>query len=229
MRRMKAIVIGATGGIGGALADELAARGATVFQLSRSSDPAIDLDDEPGIAAAAERLMADAPFDLILIATGLLHGQGVEPEKSVRAVRGDALDRYFRVNATGPALLIRHFLPLLHRDRRGVMAALSARVGSIEDNRLGGWVGYRASKAALNQIVKTLSIELARTMPQAILVGLHPGTVDTRLSQPFQRNVAADKLLTPQQSAAALIDVLESLDSADSGGCFDWNGERIPA
>ena len=229
MAPMKAAIIGASGGIGKALADELEGRGAEVLRLSRSSLPPVDFDSEAGIAAAAEALRDNSPFDLILIATGLLHGSGVEPEKTVRAVRGDALDRYFRVNATGPALVIRHFLPLLRRDRRAVMAALSARVGSIEDNRIGGWIGYRASKAALNQIIKTVAIELARTMPQAILVGLHPGTVDTPLSQPYQRNVPPEKLFTPQRSAAALLDVLDRLGSGDSGGCFDWKGERIPA
>lgn len=226
---MKAIVIGASGGIGGALADMLEARGDTVVRLSRSSIPPIDIDDEEGIAGAAAHLSDRAPFDLILIATGLLHGPGIEPEKSLRAVRGDSLDRYFRVNATGPALMIRHFLPLLRRDGRAVMAALSARVGSIGDNRLGGWVGYRASKAALNQIIRTLSIELARTAPSTILVGLHPGTVDTPLSEPFQRNVAPEKLFTPAQSAAALLAVIDGLSSVDSGHVFDWKGELIPA
>ncbi|WP_037497821.1 SDR family NAD(P)-dependent oxidoreductase [Sphingomonas jaspsi] len=226
---MKAIVIGASGGIGSALADALEARGTSVVRLSRSSEPRLDLDDEAGIASATAHLASHGPFDLVLIATGLLHGGGVEPEKSLRAIRGDTLDRYFRVNATGPALLFRHFLPLLRRDGRSVMAALSARVGSIEDNRLGGWVGYRASKAALNQVIRTLSIELARTMPDAILVGLHPGTVDTALSQPFQRNVAPGKLFTPARSAEALLGVIDGLSVADSGQVFDWKGERIPA
>ncbi len=223
----KAIVIGASGGIGSALADALAARGAEVVRLSRRSDPPIDLEDDASIAAAAAALAARGPFDLVLIATGLLHGAGVEPEKSWRQIEGTALDRLFRVNATGPALVLRHFLPLLARERRGVMAALSARVGSIGDNRLGGWVGYRSAKAALNQIIRTLAIELGRTHPQAILVGLHPGTVDTALSMPFQRNVAADKLFTPEDSAMRLLNVLEGLTPADSGGCFDHAGARI--
>ena len=226
---MKSIVIGARGGIGAALAETLVARGDTVARLSRSSDPAVDYDDEPGIAAAADRLAPAAPYDLIIVATGLLHGEGVAPEKSVRAIEGAALDRYFRVNATGPALVMRHFLPLLARDRPARFAALSARVGSIGDNRVGGWVGYRASKAALNQIIRTVSIELARTHPNAILVGLHPGTVDTPLSQPFQRNLAEGQLTTPDESAARLLAVLDGLTASDSGGCFDWAGERVPA
>lgn len=226
---MKALVIGSRGGIGQALADALDARGDTVARLHRRSDPPIDLDDEETIRGAAEALVAAAPFDLILVATGLLHGQGVEPEKSLKAIRGAALDRYFRVNATGPALIARFFLPLLPRDRRGVFAALSARVGSISDNRLGGWIGYRASKAALNQIIRTLAIEWARTHPRAIIAGLHPGTVDTALSRPFQRNLPPGQLLTPDKSASALLGVLDRLEPGDSGGCFDWQGERVPA
>ena len=226
---MQAIVIGASGGIGGALADALAARGDMVTRLSRSSDPRLDFDDEPGIAAAAGRLASAGPYDLVIVATGLLHGEGVAPEKSLRAIDGATLDRYFRVNATGPALVMRHFLPLLARDRRALFAALSARVGSIADNRVGGWVGYRASKAALNQIVRTVSIELSRTHRDAIIVGLHPGTVDTPLSAPFQRNLTGGQLTTPAESAAHLIAVLDGLGTADSGGCFDWAGARIPA
>jgi NAD(P)-dependent dehydrogenase (short-subunit alcohol dehydrogenase family) len=223
----KAIVIGANGGIGGALADALEAKGAAAIRLSRGSDPPIDLDDEASIAAAAAALAGEGPFDLILIATGLLHGAGLVPEKSVRHVDGAALDRLFRINATGPALIMRDFLPLLVRDRRGVMAALSARVGSIGDNRLGGWLGYRSAKAALNQIIRTVAIELARTHPHALLVGLHPGTVDTQLSAPFQRNVMPDRLFSPKQSATHLLDVIEHLSPADSGQYFDWAGQKI--
>ena len=226
---MNAIVIGASGGIGGALADALAARGDVVTRLSRGSDPTLDFDDEAGIVAAAARLSSDGPYDLVIVATGLLHGEGVAPEKSLRAIDGATLDRYFRVNATGPALVMRHFLPLLARDRRALFVALSARVGSIDDNRIGGWVGYRASKAALNQIVRTVSIELSRTHRDAIIVGLHPGTVDTPLSAPFQRGLADGQLTTPARSAARLIAVLDGLGTADSGGCFDWAGARIPA
>ena len=222
-------MIGASGGIGAALADALAARGDVVTRLSRGSDPPLDFDDEAGIAAAAAKLSAAAPYDLVIVATGLLHGDGTAPEKSLRAIDGAALDRYFRVNATGPAMVMRHFLPLLARDRRALFAALSARVGSIDDNRIGGWVGYRASKAALNQIVRTVSIELARTHRDAIIVGLHPGTVDTALSRPFQRGVPDGQLTTPAESASRLIAVLDGLGTADSGGCFDHAGHRVPA
>ena len=226
---MTSLVIGATGGIGAALASALEVRGERVVRLSRRSDPPLDLADDDSIAAAALALADDAPFDRILIATGLLHGDGVTPERTMRRIEGAALDRLFRINATGPALVMRHFLPLLASDRRAVLAALSARVGSIGDNRLGGWVGYRASKAALNQIIATLAIELGRTRPKALLVGLHPGTVATALSAPFQANVAPANLLSPDQSAKRLLDVLDRLATADSGGCFDHRGVRIDA
>ncbi|MCY7338411.1 MAG: SDR family NAD(P)-dependent oxidoreductase [Sphingomonas bacterium] len=226
---MNALIIGASGGIGSALADAIEARGDRVVRLSRRSTPPLDLGDDRSIEAAAAALAPSGLFDLIFVATGLLHGDGIAPEKSYRSIDGAALDRLFRINATGPAVVMRHFLPLLAADRRAVMALLSARVGSIGDNRLGGWVGYRASKAALNQIVRTVAIELGRTRPQSILVALHPGTVDTALSAPFQRNVAPERLFTPAIAAAHLLGVTDRLDSADSGGCFDWAGERIVA
>ena len=224
---IKAIVLGAGGGIGSALAAALEARGGEVVRLSRRSEPPLDLDCDASIEAAAQRLADRGPFDLVIVATGLLHGPGVVPERSVRQIDGAALDRLFRINATGPALVIRHFLPLLNRDSRGVMVALSARVGSIGDNRIGGWVGYRAAKAALNQIIRTIAIELKRTHPEAILVGLHPGTVDTDLSAPFQRNVAREGLFTPDQAATQLLDVIGRLTADDSGYCLDWAGERL--
>lgn len=224
---MKAIVIGASGGIGAALCDALELRGTAVVRLSRQSDPPIDLASDQSIEQAAAALADRAPFDLILIASGILHGAGLSPEKSYRQLDGAALERMLRINTIGPALVARHFLPLLRTDDRALFAALSARVGSIGDNRLGGWLSYRASKAALNQIIKTLAIELARNRPHTICVALHPGTVDTPLSAPFQRGLAEGQLLTPAQSAAQLLDVLDRLVPTDSGGCFDFRGERI--
>ena len=138
------------------------------------------------------------------------------------------LARSFQVNAIGPALVAKHFLPRLPKDRPARFAVLSARVGSIEDNRLGGWYGYRASKAALNMLVRSLAIELARTRPLAVCVALHPGTVDTALSRPFQRNVAAQKLFTPAYAAGRLLDVLDGLGPGDSGGFYAYDGTRIP-
>lgn len=229
----RAIVVGSSGGIGAALASGLGARGFAVTGLSRSTgtgvgaDQPIDLMSEASIETASLQLRNHAPFDLIFVATGLLHDAGVAPEKALRDLDQAGLMRLFAVNAVGPALVAKHFVPLLPRHGRCVFAVLSARVGSIGDNRLGGWYGYRASKAALNMLVKTLSIELARTRPEAICVGLHPGTVDTRLSKPFQARVAADRLFSPAQSAKHLLDVIEQLTPAETGRCFAWDGAEI--
>ena len=235
LRIERAAVVGASGGIGGALALSLAERGAVVHALSRRGvvvdarlvAGTIEIEDEASIANAASALRAEGPLDLVIVATGLLHADGVVPEKSYRQLSGASFERYFAVNATGPALVARHFLPLLTRDRPAVFAALSARVGSIGDNRLGGWYGYRASKAALNMIVKTLSVELARTHPLAACVALHPGTVATDLSQPFQRGVPAEKLFTPDIAAGHLLDVIEKLGAAQSGSILAWDGAEI--
>ena len=224
---MNALIIGASGGIGGALADALAARGVMVDRLSRRSDPPLDLTDETSIVAAAIALADHAPYTLIIVATGLLHGPSGGPEKSWRQLDAAQLAHSFAVNAIGPALVARHFLPLLDPKERAVIAFLSARVGSISDNRLGGWYGYRASKAALNQFVRTLAIELARSRPATICVALHPGTVDTALSAPFQRGVPVGQLFTPAISAAHLLRVIDGLSPQDSGALLDWAGETI--
>lgn len=228
MTDQAAVVIGASGGIGSAMVEALRASGlyATVHALSRSGT-GLDLTDEAAVAEAARQVGEGPPPSLIFVATGVLH-HGQEPERAYKAMTAEHLLRDYQVNTVGPALVARHFLPLLPRDRRAVFAALSARVGSIGDNRLGGWHSYRASKAALNMILKNLSIELARTHPQAVVVGLHPGTVDTALSVPFQKGVAADKLFTADYSASRLLAVLDGLTPADSGGVFAWDGARIP-
>jgi NAD(P)-dependent dehydrogenase (short-subunit alcohol dehydrogenase family) len=158
----------------------------------------------------------------------LTRGDGTGPEKSLKQITAQGLAEQFAINAIGPALVAQAFLPLLPRDRRAVFAVLSARVGSIEDNRLGGWHGYRAAKAALNMLVRNFAIELARSHPQAIVVGLHPGTVDTALSAPFQKGVAPERLFTPASAAARLLDTLDGLTPQDSGGLFAWDGSRIP-
>lgn len=220
---MTALVIGASGGIGAALASRLRAHGPT-HTLSRAEGE-IDLTDQTSIAAAAERMAAHAPFDRIIVAAGLLHGDGISPERALRELNAEWLARSFAVNAIGPALCARYFLPLL--TPAGRFAALSARVGSIGDNRLGGWYGYRASKAALNQLIRTAAIELARTRPEAICVTLHPGTVDTGMSRPFQRGLPSERLFTPDHAAERLLAVLDSLAPSQSGFCFDWAGERI--
>ncbi len=233
------VVVGASGGLGAAVLTRLA-RGRPsdrLLALSRrrpeilppEADWAyLDLMEEGSIAAAAESLTSGQDVDLVFVATGQLHGPGFSPEKSWRSLDPEALMAAFQVNAVGPALVAKHFLPRLARDRRAVFAALSARVGSIGDNRLGGWHGYRASKAALNQMIRTLAIELARQRPQAICVALHPGTVATALSAPFQGSVVQEKLFTPDFAAARMLEVLDSLTPADSGGFFAWDGAPVP-
>ena len=220
----RAVVVGASGGIGSALAGQLEDQGTQVHRLSRG---VLDLTDEVSIQTAASHLDEDGPFDLIIVATGYLHNGGEGPEKDWRYLSADELAHNFAINATGPALVAKHFLPLLPDGERGGFAALSARVGSISDNRLGGWYSYRASKAALNMIIRTLSVELARKKPDAFCVALHPGTVETNLSQPFRGNVPEGKLFTPAYSAEKLLGVLSSLGPGQSGRCFDWAGAEI--
>jgi NAD(P)-dependent dehydrogenase (short-subunit alcohol dehydrogenase family) len=227
--RPRAVVVGSSGGIGRALADALQGSGYEVDRLSRS-EPAgisIDITDETSIAAAASALSGKAPYHLIIVATGILQTGAVRPEKSFRELQSDTLLTYFAVNSVGPALVAKHFVPLLPATGRSVFAVLSARVGSIGDNRLGGWYGYRASKAALNMLVKTLSIEMSRLRRDAICIALHPGTVDTDLSRPFQKNVPADRLFASKHAAEHLLQVIRGLTPAQSGGCFGWDGEPI--
>lgn len=220
---MKAVVIGATGGIGTALADALAQHG-EVLRVGRSTVPGLDLLDEASIAAAARSI--GGGLHMVIDATGFLHDARFQPEKNLRQLDPAHLAHSFAVNAIGPGLLMKHFLPLLARGERAVFATLSARVGSISDNRLGGWHSYRAAKAALNQLVRTAAIELARTHAQAICVALHPGTVDTGLSGPFAKSGL--DVQTPAQSAARMLSVLATLTPAQTGLLFDHMGVQIP-
>ncbi|MGL4542907.1 MAG: SDR family NAD(P)-dependent oxidoreductase, partial [Polymorphobacter sp.] len=174
---------------------------------------------------AAALAAITAPLDLVIVATGVLHDATRGPERSLGALDAGWLAHSFAVNASGPALVAQALLPRLRRDRKTAFAALSARVGSIADNRLGGWYSYRASKAALNQLVRTAALEHARRHPLGLCVTLHPGTVDTRLSKPFQRGVP--ELFTAATSARHLLGVLDRLTPADSGGLFAWDGAAI--
>lgn len=236
MRPSVAVVVGAGGGIGGAIAAALMEAGFdAVHALSRDGAEVAgalagvaDVTNEASIAAAAARI-GDAPVGLVIVATGVLHGPGFAPEKSWRMLDAATFAEVLRVNTIGPALVAKHFLPLLPRKGKAVFAAMSARVGSIGDNRTGGWHAYRASKAALNMLIANFAIELRARNPEALAVGLHPGTVDTGLSAPFQRGVAEGKLFTPEYAAARLLAVIDGLSAADSGGCYAWDGARIPA
>ncbi len=233
----QAVIFGASGGIGAALAEAVVASGRheRVWAGSRSGQAApagaqpfaFDLTQEPSIAAAASQIGAEVA--LVIIATGLLSdGTDFQPEKSYKAQDPAAYARAFAVNATGPALIGKHFLPLLPQRERAVFAALSARVGSISDNRLGGWHAYRASKAALNMILRNFAIELGRTHPQAVVAALHPGTVATDLSAPFTGSGEGRRLFSPAESAAHLLSVIDGLTPAESGQAFAWDGQPIP-
>ena len=223
---MKAVVIGASGGIGAALAEALADEGHDVVGLARAfaGERHLDLTDEASITAAAAS--AGSP-ELVLVATGLLHEGQRGPEKAMSELDAAWLARQYAINAIGPALVAKHFLPVMPRTGRTMFAVLSAKVGSISDNKLGGWYGYRASKAALNQLVRTLAVEERRRNERGIVVALHPGTVDTALSKPFQAGVRAGSLFPPGRAAVQLLDVIEALRPADSGKLFAWDGTEI--
>ncbi|WP_296680788.1 SDR family NAD(P)-dependent oxidoreductase [Novosphingobium sp.] len=234
-----AVVFGASGGIGAALVANLAASGrysqihAGARRNLEELPPGVsafrfELGDERSIAAAVAAL--SSPPTLVAIATGVLHDDGLalQPEKSARAIDPAAMEQVLAINTVGPALIAKHVLPHLPRERRAVFAALSAKVGSISDNRLGGWHSYRASKAALNMLIKTFAIELSRTHPLAVVAALHPGTVASALSAPFSRGMAPDALFAAERAAAQLMDVIEGLEPRDSGGLFSWDGSRLP-
>jgi NAD(P)-dependent dehydrogenase (short-subunit alcohol dehydrogenase family) len=240
-RDLNVAVFGATGGIGKALTLSLSTNPNTqsIFAISRSKNEyaspkitslQVDIDNEHDIVRVAKAVMSTvSELHIVLIATGILHvGDNIKPETSWRALERVSMEAVFRVNAIGPALVAKHFLPLLAQNRKSVFAALSARVGSIEDNRLGGWYAYRSSKAALNMLIRTLSIELARLNPSALCVGLHPGTVNTSLSKPYQGSVSKGRLFSVERSANHLLNVLNSLQPEQSGQVFAWDGKPIP-
>jgi NAD(P)-dependent dehydrogenase (short-subunit alcohol dehydrogenase family) len=236
-----AVVLGATGGVGQALVQRLGqeARYGHVVALSRrrpqdwTDGPArtwlaADLLDETSLAAAAARIADLGAASRIIVATGLLSGEGVTPEKSMRALNADALTRLFQVNAIGPALAAKHLLPLAPREQAGVFAVLSARVGSIADNALGGWYGYRASKAALNMILRTAAIEHRRSHPLGVCVAIHPGAVETGLSAPFLSGAARGRGFAPPEAADHILRVLDGLGPEANGGFYAWDGTQTP-
>ena len=234
-----ALVVGA-GGIGTALLQELSQRapGLTVVGTHRPGTAAtaagagpwlpLDLSDDASLGALAGRLATLPPLRLVINTAGLLHAGELQPEKRLARLRRAHLERSFAVNAFGPILLAQALEPLLQRGQPFHFASLSARVGSIGDNQLGGWYAYRAAKAAQNQLLRTLAVEWQRRLPQACVSLLHPGTTATELSAPFQANVAAERLFSPARSAQQLLDVIERLTPAESGRFWAWDGQPIP-
>ena len=221
-----ALVIGASGTIGAAFVDLLrdSPRCASVHGLQRNAPPRLDFADEDSIAEAARELAAGPRYHLVINAAGLLHTEAFMPEKRLADLNYAQMQATFQANTFGPALVLRHFVPLLDGER-AIIATLSAKVGSIGDNRLGGWYSYRASKAALNMLIKTAAIEVARSQGNSVLVALHPGTVSSRLSRPFR----GESIGRPAHAAAAdMLHVLDQLTSADSGSFRSYNGAELP-
>ena len=233
----KVAVIGSSGAIGSAFVDHYINDQSinSIFSFSRSSIGidnnkvkhfSIDIENENSVQDAAKSV-EEINFDEIIIASGLLHTNEFGPEKSIKDLKADNILKILNVNTVGPTIIGKHFLPLLNKNNKSVMAFLSARVGSISENKLGGWYAYRASKSALNQIIKTFSIELKRTNPKAIIIGLQPGTVESELSAPFKRSVSKNKLFSAEYSASQLIGVIERVDESSSGNLISWDGEII--
>lgn len=234
---VRAAVIGASGGIGTAFVQHLQeceqvesictfSRSKTTFSHPKVRNYQIDILDEDTIESAAKSVKT--PLNLILVTTGILHEEAISPEKALKDLSLQNFEKIFAVNTFGPALIAKHFLPLIPKTERSVFAALSARVGSIEDNHLGGWYSYRASKAALNMIIKNTSIEISRRYKEACIIGLHPGTVDTKLSEPFQGNVEESKLFAPAYATEQMLKVVNSVQPSQSGKIFAYDGEVIP-
>ncbi len=245
---MHCVVTGASRGIGLAFVRRLLERDAVTRVFAACRDPAnaplladlassdgrvqviaLDVTDEATIVAAAAAVAeTTATVDVVINCAGFLHDERLAPEKRVEDASAMQLGHSFAVNASGVLLVAKHFRRLLPRRARCVFANLSARVGSIEDNRAGGWYAYRASKAAQNMITKTLAIELARKHRGVICLALHPGTTDTELSKPFQRSVPASRLFSPERAAGQLLGVIERCRAEDNGSFLDWKGEPIP-
>ena len=233
-------IIGASGGIGstfvrllasdpGVRRVEAVARTPIISGAAKVASLECDIRYEPSLVGALQTIPEpDRQLDIVIVATGILHdGTRLRPEKRLADIDAQAMADVMAINTIGPAVVAKHYLPRLRRDEKSVFAALSARVGSISDNRLGGWASYRASKAALNMLLRTFSIEHARTHPESVIVALHPGTVATRLSAPFQKRVPDGKLFSPEKSVTHLLSVIDGLDASASGGFYAWDGKPI--
>lgn len=231
------VVIGSSGAIGKAFVESYIKDTdvENIFSFSRSDLPIkdsklhsffIDIEDEQSIANAASKIDKSS-IDEIIVASGILHNEDFGPEKSIRDLNADNLIKVLKVNTVGPAIIGKYFIPLLNKKDKSILAFLSARVGSISDNKTGGWYAYRSSKTALNQIIKNFSIELRRTNPNAIIFGLQPGTVDSNLSEPFKRNVKEGNLFTPDYSVSMLKKIINGASPCNSGSLIAWDGEEI--
>ena len=232
-------IIGSSGAIGNAVSNNLLnddsveiiykfSRSKSISENSKVKNIFLDIEDEESVKSSVEQIPSNIKFDLVFVATGILHNdKEIFPEKSIKDINIEKLKKVILVNTIGPTLVGKYFIPFLKKNEQSVFAFLSARVGSISDNKLGGWYSYRASKTALNQIIKNFSIEVNRTNKNAIFVGLQPGTVKSFLSKPFERNVKADNLFTPEYSAEKMLQVINELTPNDSGKVFAWNGEEI--
>ena len=232
-------IIGSSGAIGNAVSDNLIndesigiiykfSRSISVKENKRVKNIFLDIEDEESIKSSLDHVPPDTKFDLVFVATGILHNdKEIFPEKSIKDIDINKLKKVILVNTIGPTLIGKYFIPYLRKDEKSIFAFLSARVGSISENKLGGWYSYRASKTALNQIIKNFSIEIKRSNKNAVFVGLQPGTVKSFLSKPFERNVKEDNLFTPEYSAEKLLQVINDLSPDDSGKFFAWNGEEI--
>ena len=222
----RALVLGSSGGIGGAFVEAIKADPAcgSVVEMSRSRD-GFDITDEASVGAAAARLSeAELKFDLVICATGALVIDGNGPEKTIKAIQADVMAAQFALNAIGPALALKYFAPLLSNEGKSVFATLSARVGSIGDNKLGGWISYRSAKASLNQVTRTSAIEIARLRPKGVVVALHPGSVDTGFSGGFSKG---HDRIQPSDSVAMMLSVLDQLEPAQTGGFFAYDGQPV--
>lgn len=244
-----ALIIGSSGGIGLAFVKQLLQdeRFTKIYGTYRHHDSSselialannypnrlvclsMDITDELQVSEAVKQISVEIDkLHLVINCVGLLHDGSLQPEKSLKQINSEHLMRYFQVNSIGGVLLAKHLLPLFRHSDRSIFASISAKIGSIGDNQLGGWYGYRASKAALNMFMRTVAIEYSRKSPQTIVVTLHPGTTNTRLSKPFQKNVPADKLFPVERTVTQLLGVIEKLDTGDSGQFFSWDGSKLP-
>lgn len=236
MIKEKIVIIGSSGAIGEAFAQHYMQQNCDVLCLSRSKQPDslsslqhidFDLENEDSISKAAEHAGSLGTYEKIILATGILHAEESFPEKTFKQLNQNFFQKILNINTVGPALIAKHFLPLLRRDVISKFVFLSARVGSIGDNRLGGWHAYRSSKAALNMLIKNFAIEIQRTNPNARIFGMHPGTVDSKLSKPFQKNVSDNKLFHPTFAVQQMVKVIEGIEESDTGKVLAYDGSVI--